>query len=149
MGTTKWHMPGFGAMGFILAPVQRIAGEASIAADLDCFGQSRLRFKPLQTAERNLGSNSAIPAAIHSRRHVARTTAYLHHAVYRYFHRNTSMPFERRSGILLHPTSLPGPHGSGDLEPSSYHFVDGWRQVTRRFGRFCPLAESAQATHRT
>ena len=31
---------------------------------------------------------------------------------------------ERRSGILLHPTSLPGPHGSGDLGPAAYHFVD-------------------------
>ena len=30
----------------------------------------------------------------------------------------------RRSGILLHPTSLPGPHGSGDFGPSAYHFVD-------------------------
>ena len=30
----------------------------------------------------------------------------------------------RRSGILLHPTSLPGPHGSGDLGPAAFHFVD-------------------------
>jgi 4-alpha-glucanotransferase len=30
----------------------------------------------------------------------------------------------RRSGILLHPTSLPGPHGIGDLGPGAYHFVD-------------------------
>ena len=34
------------------------------------------------------------------------------------------MPFNRHSGILLHPTSLPGPHGSGDLGPSAFHFVD-------------------------
>ena len=34
------------------------------------------------------------------------------------------MPFQRHSGILLHPTSLPGPHGSGDLGPSAYYFVD-------------------------
>jgi 4-alpha-glucanotransferase len=34
------------------------------------------------------------------------------------------MPFRRHSGILLHPTSLPGPHGSGDLGPGAYHFVD-------------------------
>jgi 4-alpha-glucanotransferase len=34
------------------------------------------------------------------------------------------MRFPRRSGILLHPTSLPGPHGSGDFGPSAYHFVD-------------------------
>ena len=30
----------------------------------------------------------------------------------------------RYCGILLHPTSLPGPYGSGDLGPSAYHFVD-------------------------
>ena len=30
----------------------------------------------------------------------------------------------RRSGVLLHPTSLPGPHGIGDLGPGAYHFVD-------------------------
>ena len=29
------------------------------------------------------------------------------------------MRFPRRSGILLHPTSLPGPHGSGDLGPEA------------------------------
>jgi len=34
------------------------------------------------------------------------------------------MQFPRASGVLLHPTSLPGPHGSGDLGPSAYHFVD-------------------------
>ena len=34
------------------------------------------------------------------------------------------MPFNRHSGILLHPTSLPGPHGSGDLGAAAYHFVD-------------------------
>ena len=34
------------------------------------------------------------------------------------------MRFPRASGILLHPTSLPGPHGSGDLGPSAHHFVD-------------------------
>lgn len=30
----------------------------------------------------------------------------------------------RASGILLHLTSLPGPHGVGDLGPEAYHFVD-------------------------
>ncbi len=34
------------------------------------------------------------------------------------------MRFPRSSGVLLHPTSLPGPHGSGDFGPSAYHFVD-------------------------
>jgi 4-alpha-glucanotransferase len=41
------------------------------------------------------------------------------------------MPLPRRSGILLHPTSLPGPHGAGDLGAAAYHFVD-WLQVGRQ-----------------
>jgi len=31
---------------------------------------------------------------------------------------------ERTAGVLLHPTSLPGPHGSGDFGPNAYYFVD-------------------------
>ena len=34
------------------------------------------------------------------------------------------MNFPRSSGILLHPTSLPGPFGIGDLGPEAYAFVD-------------------------
>lgn len=34
------------------------------------------------------------------------------------------MNFPRSSGILLHPTSLPGPFGIGDLGPEAYRFVD-------------------------
>jgi len=30
----------------------------------------------------------------------------------------------RRAGILLHPTSLPGPVGNGDFGPDAYHFID-------------------------
>jgi 4-alpha-glucanotransferase len=41
------------------------------------------------------------------------------------------MTFPRRSGVLLHPTSLPGPFGSGDLGATAYHFVD-WLQVGRQ-----------------
>ena len=32
--------------------------------------------------------------------------------------------FSRAGGILLHPSSLPGPYGIGDLGPQAYHFVD-------------------------
>jgi 4-alpha-glucanotransferase len=30
----------------------------------------------------------------------------------------------RASGVILHPTSLPGPHGIGDLGPAAYRWVD-------------------------
>jgi 4-alpha-glucanotransferase len=35
----------------------------------------------------------------------------------------------RAAGVLLHVTSLPGAHGSGDFGPEAYHFVD-WLQST-------------------
>jgi 4-alpha-glucanotransferase len=31
---------------------------------------------------------------------------------------------QRSAGVLLHITSLPGPHGIGDFGPDAYHFVD-------------------------
>jgi hypothetical protein len=34
------------------------------------------------------------------------------------------MKFGRSSGILLHPTSLPGRFGAGDLGPEAYRFTD-------------------------
>jgi len=34
------------------------------------------------------------------------------------------MKFNRASGILLHPTSLPGPYGIGDLGPAAYAWMD-------------------------
>jgi 4-alpha-glucanotransferase len=34
------------------------------------------------------------------------------------------MKFERSSGILLHPTSLPGPFGIGDIGPQAFRWVD-------------------------
>jgi 4-alpha-glucanotransferase len=37
----------------------------------------------------------------------------------------------RHAGILLHPTCLPGPHGSGDLGPAAFHFVD-WLAAARQ-----------------
>ena len=33
-------------------------------------------------------------------------------------------PAQRLGGVILHPTSLPGPHGSGDFGPDAFHFVD-------------------------
>ena len=34
------------------------------------------------------------------------------------------MKYERASGGLLHPTSLPGPYGIGDLGPEAYRWID-------------------------
>ena len=38
---------------------------------------------------------------------------------------STGSPFDRRrAGLLLHPTSLPGGYGNGDLGPDAYRFVE-------------------------
>lgn len=39
------------------------------------------------------------------------------------------MKFTRASGVLLHPTSLPGPDGIGDLGPQAYRWID-WLAAT-------------------
>ncbi|KQP19767.1 4-alpha-glucanotransferase [Pseudorhodoferax sp. Leaf267] len=49
------------------------------------------------------------------------------------------MRLPRASGILLHPTSLPGPHGSGDLGPSAYHFVDWLQGAGQKLWQILPL----------
>lgn len=49
----------------------------------------------------------------------------------------------RRFGILLHPTSLPGPHGIGDLGPSAHHFVDAASKMGVRLWQVLPLGPTA------
>ena len=49
------------------------------------------------------------------------------------------MTFERASGVLLHITSLPGPHGSGDLGPAAYHFVDWLVTGGQKLWQILPL----------
>ncbi len=47
--------------------------------------------------------------------------------------------FPRCSGILLHLTSLPGPHGIGDLGEAAYRFVDWLEQAGQSVWQFLPL----------
>ena len=49
------------------------------------------------------------------------------------------MPAERRSGILLHPTSLPGPYGIGDFGPSAYAFIDFLERSGQKLWQMLPL----------
>jgi 4-alpha-glucanotransferase len=41
--------------------------------------------------------------------------------------------------LLLHPTSLPGPHGVGDLGPSAYRFADFLAEAGMRIWQMLPL----------
>ena len=49
------------------------------------------------------------------------------------------MRFPRSSGILLHPTSLPGPYGIGDLGPEARRFVDFLAQAGQTLWQVLPL----------
>lgn len=45
----------------------------------------------------------------------------------------------RSAGILLHPTSLPGPYGIGELGPEALHFVEFLKQGGQKIWQVLPL----------
>jgi 4-alpha-glucanotransferase len=48
-------------------------------------------------------------------------------------------PPARSAGILLHPTSLPGPCGIGDLGPAAYAWVDALARARQSWWQMLPL----------
>src|SRR5579884_3293154 len=51
----------------------------------------------------------------------------------------------RSSGILLHPTSLPGPFGIGDLGSTAYAWVDHLGGARQRWWQVLPLGPTGYA----
>jgi 4-alpha-glucanotransferase len=51
----------------------------------------------------------------------------------------TQVPPPRQAGVLLHPTSLPGPHGCGDLGPAAFHFIDWLAAGAQSLWQVLPL----------
>ena len=49
------------------------------------------------------------------------------------------MRFPRSSGILLHPTSLPGPYGIGEIGPEAFRFADWLAQGGQKLWQVLPL----------
>ncbi len=49
------------------------------------------------------------------------------------------MSFDRAGGILLHPTSLPGRYGVGDLGPEAFQFVDWLASTGSKLWQVLPL----------
>ena len=49
------------------------------------------------------------------------------------------MNFSRASGILLHPTSLPGPYGIGDFGPEAFAFADFLEAAGQNIWQMLPL----------
>lgn len=50
--------------------------------------------------------------------------------------------FERTSGILMHITSLPSPHGIGTLGKAAYDFVDFLESAGQRYWQVLPLGHT-------
>lgn len=55
------------------------------------------------------------------------------------------MRFDRRSGVFCHLTSLPGPHGIGDLGDGARWFVDRLADADQSLWQFCPLGPTSGA----
>src|SRR5215218_1298828 len=49
------------------------------------------------------------------------------------------MSFDRASGVLLHPTSLAGEFGIGDLGPVAFEFVDRLAEAGQTYWQILPL----------
>ena len=49
------------------------------------------------------------------------------------------MKIARSSGILLHPTSLPGPFGIGDLGPQAHRFAESLKAADQKVWQILPL----------
>src|SRR5207237_8903999 len=47
---------------------------------------------------------------------------------------------QRSAGILLHVTSLPGPHGSGDFGPDAYRCIDWLAAAVQRIWQLLPMS---------
>ncbi len=57
-----------------------------------------------------------------------------------------SWPEPRRSsGILLHPTSLPGPYGIGDLGPTAFAWVDSLARAGQKWWQVLPVGPTGFA----
>jgi len=52
---------------------------------------------------------------------------------------------ERASGILLHPTSLPGPYGIGTLGKAAFDFIDFLARARQRYWKILPLGPTGYA----
>jgi 4-alpha-glucanotransferase len=51
----------------------------------------------------------------------------------------------RSSGLLLHPTSLPGPHGNGDAGPAAHQFIDFLANAGQRWWQMLPIGPPGAA----
>lgn len=55
------------------------------------------------------------------------------------------MLFERESGVLLHPSSLPGPYGIGEIGPEAFYWVEHLERMHQSLWQVLPLTPPGTA----
>ena len=55
------------------------------------------------------------------------------------------MNFPRASGVLLHPTSLPGPYGMGEIGPQARQFAEALVEMKQRLWQVLPIGPTGYA----
>jgi 4-alpha-glucanotransferase len=53
------------------------------------------------------------------------------------------MTFDRASGVLLHPTSLPGPYGIGEIGPEAHTLVKKLKEMGQGYWQILPLGPTS------
>ena len=53
------------------------------------------------------------------------------------------MKYPRESGVLLHPTSLPGPYGMGEIGPQARKFVDALERMGQHLWQVLPMGPTS------
>ena len=52
---------------------------------------------------------------------------------------------QKRSGILLHPSALPGKFGIGEIGPQAYKFIDDLCEMRQSIWQILPLGPTDQS----
>jgi len=58
---------------------------------------------------------------------------------------NEFMNFPRKAGVLLHPTSLPGPYGMGEIGPAAREWIQNLRRAGQTYWQVLPLGPTGYA----
>jgi len=55
------------------------------------------------------------------------------------------MKFPRQSGILLHPISLPGTYGIGEIGPQAYKFINSIEEMGQQLWQILPIGPTGES----
>lgn len=115
-------------------PALSVPGSIAVASRSVSLVVERARTPAASAASRPQGETPPPP--------VPRTDEAAHTPRTHRANATTAPRFPRSAGILLHPTSLPGPHGMGDLGPAALRFVDALADAGATLWQMLPLGHT-------